>query len=148
MTVLLVTLSITLGNGVTVAVDTSTPLGCHSGRIEPLVVLKFLRDTPKEYENEVQIYKLFNAASYLWTERHEPICSWVSDPDELRLPRFIETFTAVEIPDSGSWSCIVLEHLGPSLHDVMEKMPYRRLTAKMTMAVAIQGVSPLISFYP
>lgn len=121
--------------GVSLAYDTGTAIGCNKERM-PVVVIKALEGQKKEYDAEVN--------SYLSIQKARDDTPQSPFPSVLHHGHF--DYPTPLRSMYGTPKCtvyyFVLEYLGPSLQDILDQSYYHRFTSKMTMAVAIQLVSP------
>ncbi|KZT40679.1 hypothetical protein SISSUDRAFT_436649 [Sistotremastrum suecicum HHB10207 ss-3] len=107
--------------GCSLAYDTGTSVGCHRD-LMPLVVVKVLSGYRYETPAELAAYSAIE-----------------SDDATVDVSAFASMLSHGQF--EYEWNTIdyfVLDYLGPTLLDVMQRSCYSRFTGKMTMAVAIQ----------
>ncbi|KZS96432.1 hypothetical protein SISNIDRAFT_482997 [Sistotremastrum niveocremeum HHB9708] len=107
-------------DGCSLAYDTGTPTGCSKNM--PVVVFKALM-RQKQYESELDAYL---SIEQLRTPSDRSIAPMLIHHDQF----------PTEYRETVYY--FILEYLGPTLQDILAVSYYKRFSAKMTMAVAIQ----------
>ncbi|KZT40680.1 hypothetical protein SISSUDRAFT_1127018 [Sistotremastrum suecicum HHB10207 ss-3] len=117
-------------DGCSLAYDTGTPTGCSKDM--PVVVLKALM-RQKQYESELDAY---TSIEQLRTPFDHSVAPMLIHHD--RFPTAYQQTVYY----------FILEYLGPTLKDILTMSYYKRFTAKMTMAVAIQLIRKHQAMHP
>ncbi|KZS88191.1 hypothetical protein SISNIDRAFT_268321 [Sistotremastrum niveocremeum HHB9708] len=121
--------------GCSVAYDTGTPFGCDKAKM-PIVVIKVLEDE-EAYTSECDSYMAIRRVI------RADLSSGFPEMLDCGDFAFIERVDS-QYPRTHVVHYLVLQYLGPTLHDILMDSAYTRFTSRMTMAVAIQLVSQFL----